>query len=153
MNLWIVINIFHLNLSYLEYFECRHQKMVYQAISHSVFITGFEFSRNCSEMFFIIFSWKLPLNPIKIPVFYYKSNGHLPHTFIYDDDEKHIHVWGLPELEYKGLVKVNYSTGWVQKNDSPYSIKKRMFSEFYQTLWHIIISKKTYSSQDQTAKS
>ena len=48
------------------------------------------------------------MNPIKIPVFYWKANGHIPHTFIFDDDELGIHVWGIPELEYKGLVKVRF---------------------------------------------
>jgi len=55
--------------------------------------------------------WRLPLNPIKIPVFYYKANGHIPHTFIFDDDELRTHVWGIPELEYKGLVKICLHTG------------------------------------------
>ena len=50
--------------------------------------------------------WKLPLQPIKIPVFYYKANGHIPHTFIYEDENRASHIWGLPELEYPGLVKV-----------------------------------------------
>ena len=53
---------------------------------------------------FLFFSWNLPLNPIKIPVFYYKAERHIPHTFIYETDDKDI--WGLPELEYPGLVKV-----------------------------------------------
>ena len=48
--------------------------------------------------------WKLPLSPIKIPVFYYKADGHIPHTFFYEDAD--YDIWGLPELEYKGLVKV-----------------------------------------------
>ena len=51
--------------------------------------------------------WKLPLQPIKIPVFYYKADGHIPHTFIYEDDDRASHIWGLPELEYPGLVKVS----------------------------------------------
>ena len=51
------------------------------------------------------FSWNLPLKPIKIPVFYYKTNGHIPHTFIFETDDTDI--WGLPELEYPGLVKVH----------------------------------------------
>ena len=50
------------------------------------------------------------MNPIKIPVFYYKANGHIPHTFIFDVCKDQItkddHIWGLPELEYPGLVKV-----------------------------------------------
>ena len=60
------------------------------------------------SQFFKISRWRLPLNPIKIPVFYWKANGHIPHTFIFDDDELGIHVWGIPELEYKGLVKVRF---------------------------------------------
>ena len=55
--------------------------------------------------------WKLPLEPIKIPVFYYKANGHIPHTFIFEDENLFYHVWGLPELEYKGLVKICRHTG------------------------------------------
>ena len=51
--------------------------------------------------------WKLPLQPIKIPVFYYKADGHIPHTFIYEDEDRASHIWGLPELEYPGLVKVS----------------------------------------------
>ncbi len=53
--------------------------------------------------------WQLPLSPIKIPVFYYKAQGHIPHTFIFEDGDSHI--WGLPELEYKGLVKICRHTG------------------------------------------
>ena len=59
-------------------------------------------------LFFILYRWKLPLNPIKIPVFYYKAKGHIPHTFIYDDLDSKTHIWGLPELEYPGLVKVTF---------------------------------------------
>ena len=55
--------------------------------------------------FFFNSRWHLPLNPIKLPVFYYKAKGHILHTFIYETDEWD--VWGLPELEYPGLVKVN----------------------------------------------
>ena len=55
-------------------------------------------------MFFCICSWSLPLKPIKIPVFYYKAKQHIPHTFIFEQDDTHI--WGLPELEYPGLAKV-----------------------------------------------
>ena len=51
------------------------------------------------------FSWNLPLKPIKIPVFYFKANGHIPHTFYYIKDDAH-DVWGSPEFEYAGLVKV-----------------------------------------------
>ena len=75
--------------------------------------------------FFIIiisFSWKLPLNPIKIPVFYYKANGHIPHTFIFDVCKDQItkddHIWGLPELEYPGLVKVKIYQKGLMKNFS-----------------------------------
>ena len=56
-------------------------------------------------VFFFNSRWHLPLNPIKLPVFYYKAKGHILHTFIYETDEWD--VWGLPELEYPGLVKVN----------------------------------------------
>ena len=47
---------------------------------------------------------KLPLQPVKIPVYYWKSNEFLPHTWIYEKDGRH--VWGLPPLEYDGLAKV-----------------------------------------------
>ena len=44
------------------------------------------------------------MNPVKIPVFYYKANGHITNTFIFEESDTHI--WGLPEIEYPGLVKV-----------------------------------------------
>ena len=58
----------------------------------------------CKIFIICITSWNLPLKPIKIPVFYYKANQHIPHTFIFEQDDTHI--WGLPEFEYPGLVKV-----------------------------------------------
>jgi len=48
--------------------------------------------------------YSVPLKPIKIPVYYWKANQFLPHTWIFEDDEKHL--WGLPSLEYPGLVKI-----------------------------------------------
>ena len=48
-------------------------------------------------------SWKLPLTPIRLPVFYYRAFDFIPHTFMFDCYEE---FWGLPELEYSGLVKV-----------------------------------------------
>ena len=70
---------------------------------------------------------KLPLQPWKIPVYYWKvkvrrdkqycivscvdnfvPQEFLPHTFIYDCGlAREGHVWGLPEQEYPGLVKVS----------------------------------------------
>ena len=50
---------------------------------------------------------KLPLVPWKIPVYYWRVSQFLPHTFIYDSGQSRAgHVWGLPEQEYPGLVKV-----------------------------------------------
>ena len=50
---------------------------------------------------------KLPLIPWKIPVYYWRASQFLPHTFIYDSGSSRAgHVWGLPEQEYPGLVKV-----------------------------------------------
>lgn len=48
---------------------------------------------------------KLPLQPMKIPVYYWKSRDFLPHTWIYDGGDGK-HVWGLPPLEYSDLAKV-----------------------------------------------
>ena len=49
----------------------------------------------------------LPLIPWKIPVYYWRVSQFLPHTFIYDSGTSRAgHVWGLPEQEYPGLVKV-----------------------------------------------
>ena len=53
---------------------------------------------------------RLPLIPWKIPVYYWRASQFLPHTFIYDcGTAREGHVWGLPEQEYPGLVKV---TDW-----------------------------------------
>ena len=46
----------------------------------------------------------MPLTPIKISVFYYKHDGHIPQNFYYADDIDEI--WGLGENEYPGLTKV-----------------------------------------------
>jgi len=46
----------------------------------------------------------LPLQPVKIPVYYWRVREFLPHTFIYEC--KGWDVWGLPPLEYKGLAKI-----------------------------------------------
>ena len=49
----------------------------------------------------------MPLIPWKIPVYYWRVSQFLPHTFIYDCGKaREGHVWGLPEQEYPGLVKV-----------------------------------------------
>jgi len=48
----------------------------------------------------------IPLNPMKIPVYYWRTKGDfLPHTFIYEGT-KGDHIWGLPALEYPGLAKI-----------------------------------------------
>ena len=52
---------------------------------------------------FWFYSWKLPLKPIRLPVFYYRAFDFIPHTFMFDTYEE---FWGLPQLEYSGLVKV-----------------------------------------------
>lgn len=49
--------------------------------------------------------WELPLHPIRLPVFYYRAFDYIQHTFVYED------FWGLPELEYQGLVKICRHTG------------------------------------------
>ena len=46
----------------------------------------------------------MPVTPIKISVFYYKHDGHIPQNFYYADDIDEI--WGLGENEYPGLTKV-----------------------------------------------
>ena len=56
---------------------------------------------------FYFFSWKLALSPIKLPVFYFRAFDFIPHTFMFDCYED---FWGLPELEYSGLVKVIFLT-------------------------------------------
>ena len=50
----------------------------------------------------------MPLTPIKISVFYYKHDGHIPQNFYYSDDIDEI--WGLGENEYPGLTKVLLSS-------------------------------------------
>jgi len=53
--------------------------------------------------------YKVPLTPIKIPVYYWKSNEFIPHTWIYEgylNPGYGVHFWGLPSLEYPGLVKI-----------------------------------------------
>jgi len=48
----------------------------------------------------------IPLNPMKIPVYYWRTKGDfLPHTFIYEGTSGD-HIWGLPALEYPGLAKI-----------------------------------------------
>ena len=83
------------------------------------------------------------MNPIKIPVFYWKANGHIPHTFIYDDDELGTHVWGIPELEYKGLVKVRIFK-WLNLVMKP----KTLFIKVRKFLKEIVVS----SVQNKTNK-
>ena len=50
----------------------------------------------------------MPLTPIKISVFYYKHDGHIPQNFYYSDDIDEI--WGLGENEYPGLTKALLSS-------------------------------------------
>jgi len=53
--------------------------------------------------------YTVPLQPIKIPVYYWKSDDFLPHTWIYEgylNPGYGVHFWGLPSLEYPGLVKI-----------------------------------------------
>ena len=49
---------------------------------------------------------KLPLRPIKIPVYYWRVHDFISHTFIYEGKTGG-NVWGLPQYEYPGLVKVS----------------------------------------------
>jgi len=53
--------------------------------------------------------WDLPLKPIKISVFYFKSGGHIPHNFYFENES--IKIWGMAQLEYKGLNKICLDTG------------------------------------------
>jgi len=46
----------------------------------------------------------LPLQPVKIPVYYWQCRSFLPHTWIYDTQGRH--VYGLPSIEYPGMVKI-----------------------------------------------
>ena len=48
---------------------------------------------------------QLPLQPIKIPVYYWKVRDFIPHTFIYEGKTGG-NVWGLPPYEYGDLAKV-----------------------------------------------
>jgi len=54
-------------------------------------------------------NWKLPLEVIKIPVFYWKSDGHIPHNFYHQN--ANIRVWGTAQLEYEGMNKICLDTG------------------------------------------
>eukprot|EP00092_Neocalanus_flemingeri_P002678 GFUD01002866.1.p1 GENE.GFUD01002866.1~~GFUD01002866.1.p1 ORF type:complete len:294 (+),score=87.45 GFUD01002866.1:117-998(+) len=47
---------------------------------------------------------RLPLTAVKIPVYYWRGEHFLPHSFIYDVNGQD--VWGLPSVEYPGLVKI-----------------------------------------------
>jgi len=47
---------------------------------------------------------RLPLQPVKIPVYYWHTRTCLPHTWIFDTVGRH--VYGLPALEYPGLTKI-----------------------------------------------
>jgi len=49
------------------------------------------------------------LEAIKIPVFYFKSEGHIPHNFYHQNTK--IRVWGTAQLEYKGMNKICLDTG------------------------------------------
>lgn len=53
--------------------------------------------------------WKIPLKPIKISVFYFKSTGHIPHNFYFEDES--IKIWGMAQHEYNGLNKIALDTG------------------------------------------
>ena len=55
------------------------------------------------------FRWKLPLEPVRINVCYYKANQHhFPHNFIFASDDESQDIWGLSEYEYPGMVKVAF---------------------------------------------
>ena len=49
------------------------------------------------------------MEAIKIPVFYFKSEGHIPHNFYHQNAK--IRVWGTAQLEYKGMNKICLDTG------------------------------------------
>ena len=60
-----------------------------------------------SKFFVLVCRWKLPLEPIRINVCYFKaSKDHFPHNFIFASDDESQDIWGLSEYEYPGLVKV-----------------------------------------------
>lgn len=63
---------------------------------------------------------RLPLQPIKIPVYYWKTRNFLPHTFIYDTEGRH--VYGLPSLEYPNLTKICLHDGPMIEPDSRDSV-------------------------------
>ena len=63
----------------------------------------------------------MPLTPIKISVFYYKHDGHIPQNFYYSDDIDEI--WGLGENEYPGLTKALLSSKLFNHNTYKYNNK------------------------------
>jgi len=63
---------------------------------------------------------KLPLQPVKIPVYYWNTREFLPHTFIFDTEGRH--VYGLPALEYPNLTKICLHDGPMIDPDSRDSI-------------------------------
>merc|ERR1740128_109375 len=49
----------------------------------------------------------IPLRPIKVPVFYWAVGPQfINHTWIYEGKEEWDSIWGLPSVEYPGLVKI-----------------------------------------------
>ena len=76
--------------------------------------------------------WKLPLEVIKIPVFYFKSNGHIPHNFYHQNEN--IRVWGTAQLEYPGMNKICLDTGPIidpdRRDNVDISREKKQLKEF-----------------------
>jgi len=70
----------------------------------------------------------LPLQPVKIPVYYWKTKEFLPHTFIYDTRNRH--VYGLPDLEYPNLTKICLHDGPTIDPDSRDSVKTEHLKNF-----------------------
>ena len=63
---------------------------------------------------FILFRWRLPLEPVRINVCYFKTNkDHFPHNFIFASDDESMDIWGLSEYEYPGMVKVTYKNTYL----------------------------------------
>jgi len=72
---------------------------------------------------------ELPLTPVKIPVYYWRSQNFLPHSFIYDVPGKG-DVWGLPSLEYPGLVKICLHNGIETDPDTRDGVCTESLKEF-----------------------
>jgi len=73
----------------------------------------------------------LPLTPVKIPVYYWRGEQFLPHSFIYDVPGKD--VWGLPSVEYPGLVKICLHDGVKTDPDTRDGVSTEDIKQFLKT--------------------